>query len=130
MKRMSALIMCSCLLTFVVSSVFSGEVTDLSKKAATLTIGMPRQNVINLLGNPSWAVIPADKGDFHLSSTRVILGLYWKNTPCSPVVVDFDNAYKVIGWDEGRALCGDDAQLYEPSEEYSCSKKDRYELCK
>lgn len=127
MKRIP--IMMAWLSVFVVSSAFSGEITNLSKKAATLTIGMSRQDVINLLGNSSWAVIPTDKGDFHLSSVRVILALYWKNTPCSPVVVDFDDVYKVIGWDEGRALCGDDANLYEPSNEYSCSKKDRTELC-
>lgn len=127
MKRIS--IMMTCLSVFIVSSAFSAEITSLSKKAATLTIGMSRQDVVSLLGIPSWAVIPTDKGDFHLSSVRAILGLYWKNTPCSPVVVDFDDAYKVIGWDEGRALCGDDASLYEPSIEYSCSKKDRAELC-
>lgn len=121
---------CSAILIFFVSSAFSGEVTSLSKKAATLTIGISRQDVISLLGGtPSWAVIPADKGDFHLSSARVIFGLYWKNTPCSPVVVDFDDAYKVIGWDEGRALCGDDANLYEPSNEYSCNNEDRAKFC-
>ena len=112
------------------SYAFSGEVTSLSKKASGLKIGMSRQSVISLLGNPAWAVIPGDKGDFSLPDPRIRLELYWKNTPCSPVVVQFNSAYKVTGWDEGRAFCGKDAQLFEPSNEYSCGKGDRSKLCK
>lgn len=129
MKKVSLMVTLA-VSAFYVSYAFSGEITNLSKKAAKLKIGMSRQDVISLLGNPSWAVIPTDKGDFYISSSSVALGLYWKNTPCSPVVVDFDNTYKVDGWDEGRALCGDEAYLFEPSNEYSCSNGDRAEFCK
>lgn len=112
------------------SYAFSGEVTSLSKKASGLKIGMSRQAVISLLGHPTWAVIPGDKGDLALPDPRIKLELYWKNTPCSPVVVQFNSVYKVTGWDEGRAFCGKDAHLLEPPNEYSCGKADRSKFCK
>jgi len=112
------------------SYAFSGEITSLSKKASELKIGMSRQVVISLLGHPTWAVIPVDKGDFALPDPRIKLELYWKNTPCSPVVVQFNSVYKVTGWDEGRAYCGKDAYLLEPPNEYSCGKADRSKICK
>ena len=91
---------------------------------------MSRQDVITLLGNSSWAVIPTDKGELYLNSSTVALGLYWKNTPCSPVAVDFDNSDKVVGWDEGRASCGDNAYLFDPPDDYSCRKADRAGFCR
>jgi hypothetical protein len=115
---------------FPLSYAFSGEVTSLSKKASKLNLRMSRQVVISLLGHPTWAVIPSDKGDVSLPDTRIKLELYWKNTPCHPVVVQFDSGYKVTGWDEGRAICGKDAHLFELSNEYSCGKTNRAKLCK
>ena len=112
------------------SYAFSGEVTSLSKKASGLKIGMPRQVVISLLGHPTWAVIPNDKGELALPDPRIKIELYWKNTPCSPVVVQFNSAHKVTGWDEGRAFCGKDAHLFEPSNDYSCVKAERAKFCK
>ena len=122
--------MLSLMIILSFSYAFSGEVTSLSKKASELKLGMSRQSVISLLGHPTWAVIPGDKGDLALPDPRINLELYWKNTPCSPVVIQFDSAYKVTGWDEGRAFCGKDARLFEPSNEYSCGKADRSKLCK
>lgn len=112
------------------SYAFSGEVTSLSKKASGLKLGMSRQMVINLLGHSTWAVIPGDKGEFALPDPRIALELYWKNTPCSPVVVQFNSTHKVTGWDEGRAFCGKDAHLLQPSTEYSCGRSDRAQFCK
>jgi len=112
------------------SYAFSGGVTSLSKKASELKIGMSRKVVINLLDHPTWAVIPSDKGDFALPDPRIKLELYWKNTPCSPVVVQFNSVYKVTGWDEGRVYCGKDAYLLEPPNNYSCGKADRSKFCK
>jgi len=120
------------ILIMVLSSsfAFSGAVTSLSKKASGLKIGMSRQAIISLLGHPTWAVIPNDKGDLALPDPRIRLELYWENTPCSPVVVQFDSVYKVTGWDEGRAFCGKDAHLFEPSNDYSCKRSDRAKFCK
>jgi hypothetical protein len=112
------------------SHSLSGEVTGLSRKATDLKAGMSRKSVISLIGHPTWAVIPGDKGDLSLPDPGIKIELYWKNTPCSPIVVQFGNAHKVTGWDEGRAFCGEAAHLLEPSNEYSCSKADRSKLCK
>ena len=109
---------------------FSGELTTLSKKASQLKLKASRQSVINLLGNSTWAILPSDKGEFALPDPRIKLELHWKNTPCSPVIVQFDSAHKVTGWDEGRGFCGKDAHLFEPSNEYSCEKSDRTKFCK
>jgi len=112
------------------SYAFSGEVTTLSQKASELKLRMSRKAVINLLGHPTWAVMPSDKGEWALPDSRIKLELYWKNTPCSPVIVQFNSAYKVTGWDEGRGFCGKDVHLFEPSNEYSCGKSDRKIFCK
>lgn len=112
------------------SYAFSDEITSLSKKASKLKVGMSRQVTMKLLGHPTWAVIPGDKGDFTLPDPRIALELHWRNSSCSPVVVQFNSAHKVIGWDEGRAFCGKDAHLFEPSNEYICDKSDRAKFCK
>ncbi len=112
------------------SYAFSGEVTDLSKKASRLNMRMSQQAVIALFGHPTWAVIPNDKGDWALPDPRRKLELYWKNTPCSPVIVSFNSAYRVTGWDEGWGFCGKDAHLGTPSNEYSCGKADRSKFCR
>ena len=125
-----SILMLSLMIIFASSYAFSGQVTSLSKKASRLKIGMSRKSVISLLGHATWAVIPGDKGDLALPDSMISLELYWRNRPCSPVVVEFDSAYKATGWDEGRAICGKDAQLFEPSNKYSCDKADRLKLCK
>jgi hypothetical protein len=109
--------------------VYSGSLTNLSKKAANLKIGMSRTTVINLLGKPTWAVIPGDTGDWALPDPRIRLELHWKNPGCGPVVVQFNSNFQAIGWDEGRAYCGKDAHLFEPSDQYSCTKSDRKKYC-
>jgi hypothetical protein len=112
------------------SFAIAAEITQLSKKASRLRLGMTRENVIRLLGKPKWAVIPNDKGEFALSDRRIKLELHWHNPGCNPVVVQFNDMLKVTGWDEGRAFCGKDARLFEPSDEYSCIKPDRDKFCK
>jgi hypothetical protein len=114
---------------FCVPDGFSGELTDLSITASKLKIGMSRKEVISFLGTPTWAVIQSDRGNFSLMAP-IIIELYWKNTPCTPVAVDFDSTDTVTGWDEGRALCGKDAYMLEPSGDYSCGKADRNKFCK
>jgi hypothetical protein len=88
-------------------------------------LGISREGVINLLGKADWAVIPGDKGEFAIPDPSIKLVLYWKNPGWNPVAVQFDNAIKVTGWDEGRAYQGKDANLLEPPKEYSCEKPDR-----
>jgi hypothetical protein len=104
--------------------------TALSQKASQLKMGMTREAVIRLLGSPTWASIPGDTGEFAIPAPQIALELFWRNPDCAPVVVDFDYNLRVIGWDEGRAICGKDAHLFQPSEEYSCNKSDRAKFCK
>jgi hypothetical protein len=108
--------------------------TILSVKAAKLKLSMSKKEVINLLGEATWAKIPKDKGEFQSDALPLYikLKLMWKNTPCIPVEVSFDNYYKVKGWSEGRGLCYREhkvLKILEPGKEYSCKKKDRRKLC-
>lgn len=108
----------------------SGDLPAITKRAKQLKVSSSRQSAIKLLGHSTWAIIPSDKGDWALSDPKIKLELYWKNRPCSPVIVQFDSAYKIIGWDEGRSACGNYAHLFEPPDEYSCNKPDRANFCK
>ncbi|MBN8740940.1 MAG: hypothetical protein J0H86_15665 [Xanthomonadaceae bacterium] len=107
------------------------ELTALSAKAGGLETGMTRNQVIARLGPPTWAVLPSDTGDFKIPDSSISLMLAWKNAPCAPVVVDFDHSGKVIGWDEGRAVCGKDVELLrlELPGSRSCSQADRSRAC-
>lgn len=107
------------------------EITPLSAKAGQLDIGLTRYQVVSRLGRATWAVVPGDTGDFKLPDSSISLILIWKNAPCAPVVVDFDRNGKVIGWDEGRGICGKDVELLrlEPSANSSCALADRSNFC-
>jgi hypothetical protein len=129
MKRNYCGILAISVITLLFSSAFSGKISQLSKKASQLTMGMSREAVIHLLGPATWASIPSDKGEFAIPDPGIKLELYWRNPGCVPVVVDFDSNLRVIGWDEGR-VCIEGAHLSEPSEEYSCSKPDRSTFCR
>ena len=118
------------ILVFPLPDAFSGDLTALSKKAAQLQLKTSRQSAIKLLGQSTWAVIPSDKGEWTLSDPKIKLELYWKNRPCQPVVVQFDSAYKITGWDEGKGSCGAYAHIFEPPNEYSCNNLDRAKFCK
>lgn len=87
--------------------------TELSKKAAHLREGMTKEQVIKLLGPPTWA--NTDKG--------VPLTLGWRNDNCNPVVVTFDKNLLVNGWDEGRVECSDSTYTDVPDDQYLCSKQ-------
>ena len=129
MKRIYCGILAISVITLLFSSAFAGKISQLSKKASQLTMGMSREAVIQLLGPATWASIPSDKGEFAIPDPGIKLELYWRNLGCVPVVVDFDSNLRVIGWDEGR-VCIEGAHLSEPSEEYSCNKTDRSKFCK
>jgi len=107
------------------------EITPLSAKAGRLDVGLTRPQVVKRLGRPTWAVLPGDTGDFKIPDPSVWLALVWKNAPCAPVVVDFDRNEKVIGWDEGRSVCGKDVELLrlEPSASRSCTLAGRSNFC-
>ncbi len=94
-----------------------------------LQTGLHRQVVTKMLGPATWATIPTDTGELKLPDRRIGLILYWRNTPCTPVKAQFNNDYKLVGWDEGRSYCKEDAYLAEPPAEYSCGKSDRSKLC-
>ena len=129
-RKLFTISILSLIIALSLSYTYANEITNLSKKASKLKLKMSRQEVISLLGYPTWAVISSDEGELALPDPRIRLELYWKNTPCSPVVVQFDGNYKTTGWDEGRAVCGKDVYLLDPPKEYSCDKTDRTDLCK
>jgi hypothetical protein len=109
----------------------AGVLTTLSQKASRLKLGMTRAEVIALLGSPTWASIRGDTGEFAPSAPKVALELFWRNPGCKPVVVDFDNNFRVTGWDEDRDCLPDaDVHLGEPPDEYSCRRPDRAAFCK
>ena len=114
----------------IFSSANAEEVTALSQKASELKTDMPREDVVTLLGNATWASIPGDTGEYHIPADDLGLVLRWKNSPCPPVVVQFNTSYKVKGWDEGRVMCGEAHVILEPDQEYSCEKEDRSKFCK
>lgn len=108
-----------------------GAMGTLSGKAAAIIPGADRTSVLKALGRATWAALPEDDGDFKISGSGVALVLYWNNAPCSPVTVSFDKAWRVLGVDEGRGVCGKDVQTYalEPSDQYSCARPDRQKIC-
>ena len=63
--------------------------TDLSKKTNQIKPGMSREEVVELLGLPMWAILPSDTGELTLSNyTDIRLELRWDNGPkCLPVTV-------------------------------------------
>jgi len=99
----------------------------ISVKAGRLKLGMRRPEVIALLGPATWAKLPKDKGSDPLEP-HFSLELKWRSPGCAPVVVVFDAAAKVSGWDEGR-LCRKNAEIFNPTDEFACTKKDRASLC-
>ena len=129
MKRIYCAILAISVITLLFSPAFAGKISQLSKKASQLKMGISREAVIQLLGPATWASIPSDKGEFAIPGPETRLELFWNNPCCVPVVVDFDRNLRVIGWDEGR-LCTEDAHLLEPPEGYSCKKPDRGKFCK
>ena len=94
--------------------------TLLSQKATKLHIGMTRQQVTNVLGDPTWAQ----------NYTGMPLDWTWRNGKCNPVDVTFNNRMLVAGYDEGWASCSsttDYAVL--PSDSHLCSATGNKLIC-
>jgi len=105
------------------------QVTDLSRKAANVRSGMTRTQVLNLLGPPTWALLPTDSGDW-AEAIDDGFNLMWRNGKCNPVTVTFDNRARVDGRDEGTAVCDEKTWTAVPRPEYACTKKDRVKYCR
>jgi hypothetical protein len=105
--------------------------TELSKKAATLEVGMERAVVVSELGKPTWVMLPGDKSDFAPQKGEAVL-LIWNNSPCDPVEVIFDASMTVTGWSEGRALCKEKGEYeHNPKKgKFSCNEKKRAKFCR
>src|SRR3954465_8981870 len=103
--------------------------TALSVKAAQLKRDMTRAEVIALLGAPTWARLPTDKGEDALAP-GLSLELRWANGYCNPVAVSFNAAGRVNGWDAGRAVCLDKPYPYVPDDTVSCKRKERARYCR
>ncbi len=101
------------------------EPTELSQKAARLTLGMDKTEVIALLGPPTWAIQPGDASDW--AGPEIPLALLWRNGVCSPVAVNFGPGNDVAGWDEGRALCEGTEYIF--AMRLECSQPERRTLC-
>ena len=112
--------------------VFAQGKTKLSRAAAKIKSGTSREQVIEILGPASWAVLADDEGPGSISGLEdVALQLQWDNgTNCFPVTLVFDADMKVLGIDDG-ATCLEEAldRTWLPAAEYSCSKDDRSSLC-
>jgi len=93
--------------------------TELTKQALQLHRGMTKAQVLQLLGQPTWA--RHYKGE--------ALDWTWVNGPCEPVDVTFDEHLRVSGFDEGRAECLDHTYTDLPNNQYLCSREENKKLC-
>lgn len=120
--------MLSTLILFSISFHAIGK-TALTKKAASLKLKMSRVEVIKLLGKPTWAILPSDKGELALPKGTA-LELYWSNTGCGPVIVMFNKAMQATGWDQGQfCMEGAGAAMNPKERSLSCKNKDRKIIC-
>ena len=81
---------------------------------------LTKTEVLALLDQPSWAVTSDDASD--LTEPDIPLTLIWRNGNCNPVTVDFDSSGNVTGWNEGRAICGDEEFALLPEDEFACPR--------
>jgi hypothetical protein len=123
--------MLALLLAAVPLIALAGDTTPLPDSANHLKRGMTKAQAIQLLGPATWAILPKDGGDYKLPDPRIALELYWRNTPCNPVVVQFDVKDRVTGWDLGTMFCEKEiSAMMEPPRSFSCQKGDRAKTCR
>ena len=84
------------------------DLTELTKRAADLEMGMRKCEVYSLLGKPTWLIgVGEDEeiADLSVSEWR------WDNDRCNPVAVMFHEPQGIVsGWDEGRAFCAESTE--------------------
>ena len=106
--------------------------TKLSKKTKKIKPGMSREEVLSILGPPTWAILPSDGGQFSISNySQIRLELRWDNGPqCLPVTVQFDRDHEVVSVGKGRTCdrSGFDESMF-PTGEHGCWNEDRAEMC-
>lgn len=95
---------------------------------SVVKLGLSRKEVIDIMGDADWALIPEDKGDWKLDGEVSGLKLFWRNGGCAPLSITFDRSMKVSGWNE-TAYCGPNLSLFEPGADRSCSLSDRADHC-
>lgn len=101
--------------------------TALSRKAAAVTMGMPRTSVIALLGSPSNVIAPQDLTKQNYERSRDIDHvLTWDNPGCYRIEMVFGSDDRITGWDRGE-LCTAERPL--PSG-YSCAKPANARYCR
>lgn len=101
--------------------------TALTRKAAAVTMGMPRASVIALLGSPANVIAPQNLTKQNYERSREIDHvLTWDNPGCYRVEVVFGSDGRVTGWDRGE-LCTEERPL---SPEYSCAKPANAQYCR
>lgn len=101
--------------------------TPLSRKAAEVTTGMQRANVIALLGTPSNVIAPQNLSKQNYDRSKEIDHvLTWDNPGCYRVEVIFGADDRVTGLDRGE-LCTSERPL---SPAYSCAKPANARYCR
>lgn len=117
------------------TAAWSASPTQTSKAAKRLEKGMQLNTVLSILGEPDWAILKKDSGEYSLNQPpdtpedmKATFELLWKNGDCAPVSVYFTQYYKAVGWDRGLE-CGPDVKKKLP-EKYSCDRSDRTRYCK
>ncbi|MEC9368631.1 MAG: hypothetical protein VX871_08050 [Pseudomonadota bacterium] len=107
------------------------EITPLSGKAATLTPGATRTEVIALLGPADWVVLPTEKSEWGLYPEAVLLMLYWDNGPCTAVAAAFGPDDKMRLVNSGRIACVRQGSFPRtPDKSLTCAQEYRAQLCK
>lgn len=107
-----------------------GRGQNAASRTRGLREGLSRTEVIRLLGFPSWAVLPGDRGNFDTldRSMHEALILVWPVPGCNPMTVVFNDSMQVMVWDGGGQVCtmGD---AVNPTRQHSCARRDRRRYC-
>lgn len=101
--------------------------TALSRKAASVRMGMPRASVMALLGSPSNVIAPQNLAKQNYERSREIDHvLTWDNPECYRVEMVFGSDDRLTGWDRGE-LCTAERPL---PQAYSCAKPANARYCR
>ena len=85
MRFVTRVIVAMIIVLAIGASTYSHALTELSRLAGKLSMGMSRQAVTSLLGHADWIIGPNDRGEFALPP-GITMELYWRNPGCTPVI--------------------------------------------
>lgn len=104
-------------------------ISQVSQRATDqLYLDMTREEVIRLLGLPTWAAVYGDEGPLSPPDKSIGLELRWDNPTCRDVLVMFSPPpHRVIGWDSGANYCR--SNIVTDRSDFECSNPDRQRYC-